>query len=93
MPLVILLRGVQRAGMTADEAMRLTTTPVHAVDLLLPSAPPRTLRLLAKAKPRRQVFREGVVLVESVCARPTIVDRIDMPSYDAEMKLSRYEIV
>ncbi|MGZ9083540.1 MAG: hypothetical protein ACXW3U_15795 [Rhodoplanes sp.] len=72
------------AGMTPDEAQQLTAHPVRALDLAWPSRPPRTLRRAPTAQP--------TVLIESVCRRPRVVDRIVLAERDAAQRLSRYAL-
>jgi hypothetical protein len=70
--------------MTADDIPR-DGSRLRAVDLAWPSRPPRWLRRAPTAQP--------TILIETTCARPRIIDRVDLHSHGAAIQLSRYEIV
>ena len=55
---------------------------VTIIDLATPSHHRRTMRYAPTAAP--------AVIVETVCARPTIIERIDLLANDADFRLSRY---
>ena len=70
------------AGLRAPNPGEPFDKPVRIVDLSSPCRHERMARFAPTATP--------TLLIESVCARPSIVDKIDLLARDADMRLMRY---
>jgi hypothetical protein len=73
---------LRRAGLRAPNPGEPFDKPVRIVDLSTPNLHPRTARFAPTSAP--------VLLVESICARPQLIEKIDLLSRDADLRLSKY---
>ena len=76
------VRLLKLTGQRAPDPAAALGRPVTVVDLSTPSQHRRSLRYAPTAQP--------TVLVETLCARPQLVETIGLLDRDADLRLSRY---